>query len=382
MKLIHLSDLHLGKRVNEFSMLEDQKHILWQILGILEAEQPDGVLIAGDIYDKPVPPGEAVTLLDEFLVRISRMKPRIPVFIISGNHDSAERIAFGGRLLATGGIYLSPVYTGEVTPITLEDEWGRVNIYLLPFIKPAHVRAAYPEEEIETYTDAMRVAIEKMQINPTERNILVCHQFAAGGERCESEAFSVGGTDCVDLSVFAPFDYVALGHLHGPQTLGNGRIRYCGTPLKYSFSEKNHHKSVTVVETCAKGTPPLIRTIPLTPMRDLREIRGSYNELTNRTSYEGTPREDYLHVILTDEEDVADALERLRVIYPNIMKLDYDNTRTRNPFSSEGAEAVENRSPMDLLSEFYEKQNGQPPQPEQIRLAEAIMEEIQEGGER
>ena len=378
MKLVHLSDLHLGKRVNEFSMIEDQKHILWQILGILEAERPDGVLIAGDIYDKPVPPGEAVSLLDEFLVRISRMKPKIPVFLISGNHDSVERIAFGGRLLADGGIYLSPVYTGEVRPIPMEDAWGKVNLYLLPFIKPANVRAAYPDEEIESYTDAMRVAVGQMKINPAERNILVCHQFAAGGERCESEAFSVGGTDCVDLSVFSGFDYVALGHLHGPQSLGDGRIRYCGTPLKYSFSERNHHKSVTVVEIGKKGTMPETRTVPLTPLRDLREIRGSYNELTSRVRYEGTAREDYLHVILTDEEDVADALERLRVIYPNIMRLDYDNTRTRNPIQTGGAKEAESRSPMELLTDFYEKQNGQPPQEEQIRLAEAIMEKIRE----
>ena len=382
MKLIHLSDLHLGKRVNEFSMIEDQKHILWQILEILESEKPDGVIIAGDIYDKPVPPGEAVSLLDEFLVRISRLEPSVPVFIISGNHDSAERIAFGGRLLADRGIHLSPVYTGETVSVGLEDAWGRCSLYLLPFIKPAQVRAAYPDEEIESYTDAMRTAIGKMRINPEERNILVCHQFAAGGERCESEAFSVGGTDCVDLSVFEPFDYVALGHLHGPQTLGDGRIRYCGTPLKYSFSERNHHKSVTVVELKAKGTLPEIQTVPLKSLRDLREIRGSYSELTNRANYEGTPREDYLHVILKDEEDVADALERLRVIYPNIMKLDYDNTRTRNLIQAGAAEAVESRTPLELLSDFYEKQNGQPPQEEQIRLAETIMERIQEGEDR
>ena len=382
MKLIHLSDLHLGKRVNEFSMIEDQKHILWQILQILEEEKPDGVILAGDLYDKPVPPGEAVSLLDEFLVRIRRMEKEIPVFLISGNHDSPERIAFAGRLLATGGIYLSPVYTGKVDPIPLEDALGRVNVYLLPFIKPAHVRAAFPETEIENATDAMRVAIENMKINPAERNILVCHQFIAGGERCESESFSVGGSDSIDPSVFAPFDYVALGHLHGPQTLANGRIRYCGTPLKYSFSERNHRKSVTVAELGAKGNPAEIRTIPLTPLRDLREIRGSYDELTNRANYEGTPREDYLHVILTDEEDVADALERLRVIYPNIMKLDYDNTRTRLQLQVGIAEDTEYRSPMELLAEFYEKQNGQPPQEEQIRLAETMMEKILEDGER
>ena len=240
MKFIHLSDLHLGKRVNEFSMLEDQQYILTEILHIIDTEKPDGVLIAGDVYDKSVPSAEAVALLDDFLVRMSKRSLRI--FLISGNHDSPERMAFGGRLMESSGVYLAPVYDGKVTPITLIDEYGPVKVYLLPFVKPAHVRRCFPEQEISTYTDALCVAIEAMNVDPVERNVLVTHQFVTGATRCDSEELSVGGTDNVDVSVFESFDYVALGHIHGPQQVSRETVRYCGTPLKYSFSEAGHEK--------------------------------------------------------------------------------------------------------------------------------------------
>ena len=246
MKLIHLSDLHLGKRVNEFSMLEDQAYILEQILTIIDAEQPQAVLVAGDIYDKAVPSAEAVQLFDDFLCRLSWR--RLQVFVISGNHDSAERIAFGGRLMDGSGIHLSPVYDGTVEPISLTDEWGAVDVYLLPFVKPAHVRRFFPEASIESYTDAMAVAISAMEIKEDRRNILLTHQFVTGALRSDSEQISVGGADNVDAAVFASFDYVALGHIHRPQSIGREAVRYCGTPLKYSFSEAGHRKSVTVVE--------------------------------------------------------------------------------------------------------------------------------------
>ena len=375
MKLVHLSDLHLGKRVNEFSMLEDQKHILWEILRIIGQEKPEGVIIAGDVYDKAVPPAEAVALLDEFLVRLAGM--RTEVFIISGNHDSAERIAFGSRLIRESGVHLSPVFSGEIEPCTLTDEYGEVQIRMLPFIKPADVRHAFPEEEIGDYTDAVRTVIRHMNPDPSVRNVLVAHQFVTGAARSDSEDVSVGGMDNVDASVFEPFDYVALGHIHGPQRIGRETVRYCGTPLKYSFSERNHVKSVTVVTLGEKGRTE-IRTVPLIPLHDMREIRGTYEELTLRKNWEGTATDDYLHVILTDENDVPDAMARLRVIYPNIMKVDYDNQRTRTASLTGLAEETERKSEMELFEEFYAGQNGQPLSGEQRSFAEALLEKLKE----
>ena len=379
MKLIHLSDLHLGKRVNEFSMLEDQQYILAEILQIVDRELPDGVLIAGDVYDKSVPSAEAVALLDDFLVRLSTRN--LQVFVISGNHDSPERMAFGGRLMERSGVHLAPVYNGNVTPLVLSDEYGPVKLYLLPFVKPSHVRRCFPDREIITYTDALAAAIEAMDVDPTMRNVLVTHQFVTGAARCDSEEISVGGTDNVDVSVFDPFDYVALGHIHGPQQVGRETVRYCGTPLKYSFSEAGHRKSLTVVELGAKGAVT-VRTVPLLPKRDLVELRGTYEKLTFRGFYEGTHYpQDYVHITLTDEEDLPDAVNKLRIIYPNLMKLDYDNKRTQAGIRLDGAENVQQRSPLELLEEFYETQNGQPMGAEQRAFARELMEHIWEEDE-
>ncbi len=376
MKFIHLSDLHLGKRVNEFSMIQDQRYMLEQILSIIRAEQPQGVLIAGDVYDKAVPTAEAVGLLDEFLVRLAQ--ERLQVFLISGNHDSPERLAFGGRLMEHSGIHISPVYDGHTAVYTLEDAYGPVRVYLLPFVKPAHVRRYFPEREIGSYTDGVRTAIEAMEVDENVRNVLVTHQFVTGATRCDSEECSVGGSDNVDVSVFDSFDYVALGHLHGPQSVGRAEVRYCGTPLKYSFSEAKHEKSVTVVEMEAKGTIH-IRTVPLTPMRDLVELRGSYDQLSLREFYQkGGYQQDYVHITLTDEEDIPDGLGKLRIIYPYLMKLDYDNQRTRSQRQVEGTENVERKSPLELLEEFYQVQNGQPMGEQQREFARGLMESIWE----
>lgn len=376
MKLIHLSDLHLGKRVNEISMLEDQEYILTQIIQIIDGEQPNAVLIAGDVYDKSVPSAEAVTLFDDFLCRLA--KRNLPVLIISGNHDSPERLAFGGRLMEGAGVHLSPVYSGSVSPVTLSDQYGEVHFWLLSFIKPAHVRRFFPDETVESYTDAIRTAIRHMAVDTATRNLLLTHQFVTGAQTCESEELSVGGSDNVDASVFNCFDYVALGHLHGPQNIGSNRIRYCGTPLKYSFSEANHYKSVTVVELGAKGELQ-VHTVPLTPRHDLREISGTFAELTDRTYSSTTAADDYLHIILTDEEDVPEALGRLRVIYPNIMRLSYDNTRTRSSQVIGSAEQVQSRSPLDLFEELYQIQNNQPMSEVQRAFTQELIESIQEG---
>lgn len=374
MKFIHLSDLHLGKRVNEVSMTDDQAYILTQILNIIDAEHPDAVVIAGDVYDKSVPPAEAVTLFDGFLCRLAERS--LPVLIISGNHDSPERLAFGGRLMEGAGIHLSPVYDGKVEPVTLSDSHGDVHFWLLPFVKPAHVKRYFPDAGIESYTDAIRSAIEHMDVDFTGRNVLVTHQFVTGAVTCESEEISLGGSDNVDISVFDGFDYVALGHLHGPQNIGSNRVRYCGTPLKYSFSEAGHHKSVTVVELGEKGSLHL-QTIPLNPRHDLREMRGTFESLTDKA--QNTPTDDYLHIILTDEEDVPEAVGRLRVIYPNLMKLSYDNTRTRTNRVIDAAEDVKRKPPLELFAELYEKQNNQPMSEVQRAYVQELVESIQEG---
>ena len=376
MKLIHLSDLHLGKRVNEFSMLEDQQYILEEILRIIDSEKPDGVLIAGDVYDKSVPSVEAVELLDDFLTELRARG--VPVLLISGNHDSPERLAFGGRVMDGCGIHIAPVYGGAVAPVVLRDEIGPVYLWLLPFLKPAHVRRGFPDAQIESYTDAVAAAIAHMDIDDSARNVLVTHQFVTGGARSGSEELSVGGTDNVDSGVFAPFDYVALGHLHGAQQIGRPTIRYAGSPLKYSFSEASQRKSVTVV-TLGEKSAVDVRTVPLTPLRDLREIRGSYDELTARSFYEHTTyRSDYLHLILTDEQDVFDAMSRLRTIYPYLMTLDYDNARTRAAGGMSVPAETERRTPLELFEALYQRQNHRPMSEVQREYIAQLMEQIME----
>ncbi|MCR5303168.1 MAG: exonuclease SbcCD subunit D [Lachnospiraceae bacterium] len=373
MKLIHLSDLHLGKRVNEFSMIEDQEYILKEIITIIKEERPDGVMVAGDVYDRVVPSEEAMKLWDGFLIRMA--KEKIPVYAISGNHDSAIRFADHSALVEANGIHLSPEYDRETECCTVEDEYGRVHIYLLPFIKPAVVRAVFPEEEIRDYTDACRVAVEHMAVDVNERNILIAHQTIIGASHCDSELAVVCGVDGVEASVFDDFDYVALGHLHGKQRAGRDEVRYCGSPLKYSFSEAGHVKSLTVVELKEKGQVE-IGEIELRPKRDLREIRGSYEEIMNKRNYEGTNTEDYVHIKLTDENDIVDAISKIRVVYPHIMKLSYDNRRTGNQEMLTDAENVNEKAPLELFEEFYEKQNNQKMTEEQRKFSEALIEAV------
>lgn len=373
MRFIHLSDLHIGKRVNEFSMLEEQEYILGKILNIIDDENVDCVIIAGDVYDKSVPSAEAVQVFDKFLYNIS--KRDIKVFVISGNHDSAERIAFGSNIMDKSGVYMSPVYDGNIKSVKLQDKYGNINVFMIPFIKPAHVRRYFENKNIETYTDMMRAVIGTIDTDFKERNIIITHQFVTGATRCESEEISVGGSDNIDADVFENFDYVALGHIHGPQYISRETIRYCGTPLKYSFSEIRHTKSVTVFDMNEKGNIS-IKKVPLTPKRDMREIRGNFDDITKKEYYEKINKDDYMHIILTDENDVNDAIGKLRVIYPNIMKLDYENKRTRSEFTLEALEDVKDRNPVDLFSEFYESQNGQTMSDEQREFILKLTEEI------
>lgn len=355
MKIIHLSDLHIGKRVNEFSMLEDQEYIFDQIVELVREQCPDAVIIAGDVYDKPSPPAEAVSMFDDFLYKLS--KTAGAVFVISGNHDSAERIAFGGRLMTSEGIYMSPVYSRDIRPVTLSDDYGEADFYMLPFVKPVHVRAALGRDDIKSASDAVLAAVELMGIDKSRRNVMITHQFVSGAARCESEDITVGGEDNVDAAVFESFDYVALGHLHRPQSVTRKTIRYCGTPLKYSFSECSDVKSVTVAELYEKGRVE-ITELPLSPLRDMRELRGSYNELTLKANYENTRVDDYIRITLTDENDIPDAMGKLRVIYKNLMRVDYDNSRTRAGAVVSASSGAEEKSPVELFAEFYEKQNG------------------------
>ncbi len=379
MKLLHISDLHIGKRVNAFSMIEDQKYILRQILAIVDSQQADGVMIAGDIYDKPVPSAEAVQLFDWFLTELADRGKQ--VYAVSGNHDSAERIAFGAQLMSGRGVYVSPVYQGETAMLTVHDAYGELCIYLLPFIKPAVVRHAM-EDALgmegkalpESYQDAVALAVERMEVDRSRRNILIAHQFVTGAGRCDSEDVSVGGVDNVDADLFDAFDYVALGHIHSPQHMKRETVRYCGTPLKYSFSEAEQEKSVTVVELGEKGRIE-ITAVPLVPLHDLRRIRGTYLEVTARDFYRDMDTEDYVQITLTDEEDIPDGMEKLRIIYPNLMRLEYDNSRTRQNRLIERTEEIEQKSELELFAEFYELQNNQPMSDEQAAFVARLIEE-------
>ncbi len=376
MKFLHLSDLHLGKRFYETSLIEDQADILNKIICVIEEEKPDGVLIAGDVYDKSAPSAEAVQLFDRFLVELA--KRSLQVFVISGNHDSPERIAFGSNIMNKSGVYLSPVYDGKITPITLEDKYGKLDVYLLPFVKPSHVRRFFPDEEINSYTDAVRVAIKNMNVDLSRRNVIVTHQFVTGAIRSESEE-TVGGTDNVDASVFDGFDYVALGHLHSRQFCHSDKIKYSGTPLKYSFSEDKDRKCVTVVELFDKGENPIIKDVELLPLRDVKKIKGTFAELTDRSLIDSESAEkDYFQITLTDEDDIPDAMAKLQRVYKNAMDLKYDNKRTRSESFLSSVNGVEEKSVLELFEEFFKMQNDSEMSEEQRKFVKDIIEKIEE----
>ena len=393
MKFIHTADLHIGKSVCEHSMLDEQRFILASILDVVKREKPDAFLVAGDVYDKSVPSAEAVAVLDDFLVRLSETGTK--VFVLSGNHDSAERIAFGGRLMADRGVYMSPVYSGAFTPVTLKDESGEVDVWMLPFVRPATVRACLESDEdraqVTDYTSAMRMAIAQMKLTAGRRNVLLAHQFVTGAERSDSEE-NVGGLDNVDASVFEGFDYVALGHIHKPQNVakdeaGMARVRYSGTPLKYSLSEASHKKSLTVIELGVKAEIGLanidVREIPLTPEHDVREIRGTFAELVSpefqrKQLADGFKLDDYVYVKLTDENDVPDAALKLRGIYPNLMMLDYDNERTRNQKIVVGEGKAEQKTPMELFGEFFSDMTKRELNEEESEFVRDMIESIWE----
>ncbi|MDR0987362.1 MAG: exonuclease SbcCD subunit D [Ruminococcus sp.] len=372
MKLFHISDLHLGKKLFDYSLTEDQEYILNSILNLAAKEKPEAVLISGDVFDRNVAPTEALRLFEDFLSGLVTLKIR--AFIISGNHDSADRLAFGSRLFGKSGVYISKVFDGKITPFTIYDEYGEINVYLMPFLKTSHVKR-YFGTDVNNISDAVKTVVDSLQIDRNARNILLAHQFVTGGVTSGSEESSVGGTDNVDAACFTAFDYVALGHLHGSQSINNTNIRYSGSPLKYSFSESA--KSVTAVELAEKGRIN-IREIPLVPKREMVKIKGLYLKISARDFYKNLNRDDYFHITLTDEEDMPDALGKLRACYPNLMRLEYDNKRTKAGGSVSGDFDAAKYSPIDLFEMLFKKQNGKSISPAQRVFTEELIKEVWE----
>lgn len=371
MKIVHLSDLHIGKKLKELSMIPDQRYILRQILDIIRQECPDCAVIAGDVYDRSTPPTDAVEEFDDFITSLAEMN--VPVMIISGNHDSPERIAFGSRIMKKRGVFFSPVYNGKVEPVTLSDEFGEVDFWLMPFVRPANVRPFFEDVSIQSYTDALGAAIGAMELDRSRRNVIVSHQFVTGAACGGSEEVTVGGTENVEASVYEAFDYAALGHIHNPQNIrGKQSVRYCGAPLKYSFSEAGRDKSVTVAELGEKGQLT-VREIPLVPLHEVRELRGTFDEI-NALPY----CEDFLHITLTDEEETPDAQGKLRIRFPNLLLLDHDNKRTRAIGRLDDAAEIEEKSPQELFGEFYELRNGQEMTTRQADFINKLITEIWE----
>ncbi|GHU53071.1 nuclease SbcCD subunit D [Clostridia bacterium] len=368
MKFIHMSDLHIGKSVNGFSMLEEQRYVFSQITAYIRLEKPTAVLIAGDIYDRAVPQTSAVRLFDDFLTEL--FKEDVAVLLISGNHDSPERLNYASRLLSEQNLHLCGAFDGTLRNVTLRDEFGGVRFWLLPFIKPSTVRGSFGE--IESYGDAVSAVLKNADIDYSGRNVLLSHQFykSAGisPARCESELDPIGGLDAVSAELIFGFDYAALGHLHGAQSAG-GNLRYAGSPLKYSFSECRQIKSVTLAELREKGslkTTPL----PLKPIHDMREIKGSLDEILR-----GESSEDYLRVTLTDEEEIIDPMGKIRSVYPNVMALCFENSRFFAGSANISAKNIKKLSPYDLFCEFFLETGGAVMSGEQAEIARELLEE-------
>nr|WP_294493267.1 exonuclease SbcCD subunit D [uncultured Mediterraneibacter sp.] len=363
MRFFHLSDLHIGKQLHHYNLREDQEHILGEVISYAETLRPDAVVIAGDVYDKSVPSGEAVSLFDDFLTRMSEIEPAIPVLIIAGNHDSPQRLDYASRLLGSRRIYIAgkaPETEREhLKKITLTDKFGTVHFYLLPFLKPGYVRSLTGGELPQSYTAAVEAVLNREKIDLRERNVLVSHQFYTGTggmpETCDSELLSVGGIDNVDISVIKSFDYVALGHLHGAQKVGEEHIRYCGTLLKYSVSEAGQEKTLHMVEIGEKGSPVKVEKLKLHPLRDVCRVRGNLADIINNG--ESVRREDYVSVTLTDETDPYKPKEQLEKVYSRILEVRMDNTRTRKKLEF-AEEEIRLDNPLQTFADFYSEMHG------------------------
>ncbi len=371
MKFLHISDLHIGKRLNDVSLLDDQQKVLMQICEIAAEECCNAVLIAGDIYDKANPSAEAMTVFDGFLLALSKLN--IPVFIIAGNHDSQQRISYFSQLVSDRGIHVCGSFNGTLSTYRLEDGHGELFVHMLPFIKPSDVRKFYPDKNIETYDDAFRTVIESSPIDKSLRNVIICHQFFTGAVTCESEIFAVGGLDNISAESLNDFDYAALGHIHGPQYVMRPEVRYCGSPMKYSFSEANHRKSVTIAELHEKGNVE-IKTVALESKHDVREVRGALDEIM-----EMPYSEDFVRVTVTDESVPPDARISVLTVFPNMMRFVIENSKTGDVVVDEDFSDIENESPTELFCDFYSlMNNGVAPTDEHIELIEKILERLGE----
>ena len=378
MKILHLADLHLGKILQEQSFLEDQKYMLNKIIEKIKEENIETILISGDIYDRSIPPTEAVDLLDEFLnVLIRELKRK--VFIIAGNHDSKERLGFGNKIFEEEGLYISSKYDGKLKKVELEDEYGKLNIYMLPFVKPVEVKQYFDDEQFG-YDEMIHKIIEKEEINTNERNIILTHQFVTARgeevERTDSEVLSLGGTDNVDVSNYDKFDYVAIGHVHRPQRIGRDTARYAGTMLKYSFSEIYKDKQATIL-TISKNKQISLSHHLLKPLRDMREMECSLESLLKRKCEIGN-EEDYMHVILTDEEQILDAIGKVRTVYPNVMQISFKNRRHMMQYETIQMKEnqIADQNPMELFEQFYKMQNHIDLDEKRAQMAISIFEEV------
>ena len=401
MKLFHLSDLHIGKLLCGYSLKENQERVLSRIVTYAQEEHPDAILICGDIYDKSAPSGEAYVMFDRFLEALSEIRPRIPVLIIAGNHDSPERLSYASAFLEKHSIYLSvfpPVREDEyLKKITLEDEYGPVDFYLLPFLKPGYLRPLLPEGSAFSYEEAVRFLLSREKIDSGRRNVILSHQFYMAGqsepETCDSEVAvaMAGGLDKIDISVLDAFDYAALGHLHGSQKVGRLSARYCGTPYKYSVSEERHHKAVTVVELGKKGEGPQLRFLPLSGLQDVRRLRGTLEEVLEAAESAapspsaGQPSvsgvcHDFVSVTITDEQEPYRIRERLEERYDHLLELRVDNARTRARMAESGTENDPAPEPMEAFRQFYETVNHTPLPEEGERIMKRLIREIQEKG--
>lgn len=380
MKILHLADLHLGKILQEQSLIEDQEYMLKEIINIIKVEKVQVLLISGDVYDRSVPPTEAVNLLDDFLKTLIK-ELKIKVFIISGNHDSKDRLGFGNKIFEDEGLYIESRYTGILKKVKLEDKYGPLNIYMLPFIKPVEVKKFFEDDLENNYDLAINKIIEKEEIDKSERNIIMVHQFVTAGnvkpERTESEVLSLGGIENVDVSNFKSFDYVAIGHVHRPQKIGRDTARYAGTILKYSFSEINHNKSIPIIDIKEKGNIT-INLLPLKPLRDMREIKGPIEELIKEENYKEGNLEDYIKAIITNEEPVYDAIGKIKKIYPNTLKLEIQNSKTINSNTEQNInlEEVKKKSELELFSDFYKLQNNLDLNEKQKEIVKNIISEV------
>lgn len=350
MRFLHLSDLHLGKQMNDLSLLAEQRDVLEQIVRIAEEEQVQAVLIAGDIYQTGNPQAEAMTLFDSFVTELSALG--LPVLVISGNHDSARRIAYFSSLLTPQGVYMSEPFTGQLQRISLQDEYGELVVWLLPFVRPALVQAYYPQQKIKTSSDALQAILAAAPINPADRNVLVAHQFIIGCEVSDSEEVNVGTLDAVSANLFDVFDYVALGHIHKPQRILRDSLRYAGSPLKYSFSEAGHQKSAVIADVGKKGSVS-VRTVPLVPKHDVRLLSGTLVELMQMPY-----SEDYLWITVHDELVPPDVRQTLCMNYPNMLRFSVANSKTRSDEDIVAAESIENKTVLELFCDFYRLQNG------------------------